>query len=132
VRSTGPSLGSIVLAALIHSLLQLLTILTIFLQQLPFYLRRIPWVLLATLIAMYVIPGVGWVVSYLESWTSRLNKYGLIYAGLTGEPFWVSATRAGVLIDKGRKGVVSVETDGNGRGRVLKKQKGFSSERKLY
>ena len=131
VRSTGPSLGSIVLAALINSLFQLLIIITIFLQKLPFYLRRIPWVPLATPIAIYVIPGVGWVVRLLEGWTSRLNKYGLIYAGLTGEPFWVSAARAGVLIDKGRERTVSVETDGNNRGRVLKKKKGFSSERKL-
>ena len=132
VRSTGPSLGSIVFAALINSLFQLLIIITIFLQKLPFYLRRIPWVPLAAPIAIYVIPGVGWVVRVLEGWTNRLNKYGLIYAGLTGEPFWVSAARAGVLIDKGREGTVSVETDGNNnRGRVLKKKKGFSSERKL-
>ena len=54
---------------------------------------------------MYVIPGVGWVASILEGWTNKLNKYGLIYAGLTGEPFWVSA--------------------------VLKKKKGSSSERKF-
>lgn len=80
---------------------------------------------------MYVIPGIGWVVSFLEGWTNKLNKYGLIYAGLTGEPFWVSATRAGVLIDKGRERTVSVETDGSRRGRVLKKKKGFSSERKF-
>ena len=131
VRSTGPSLGSIVLASLIHSLFQLLTIITIFLQSLPFYLRRIPWVPLAAPIAIYVIPGVGWVVRFLEGWTNRLNKYGLIYAGLTGEPFWVSAARAGVLIDKGRERSVSVEADGNQRGRVLKKKKGFSSERKF-
>ena len=132
VRSTGPSLGSIVLASLIHSLFQLLTILTIFLQNLPFYLRRIPWVPVAAPIAIYVIPGVGWVVSLLEGWTTKLNKYGLIYAGLTGEPFWVSAARAGVLIDKGREETVSVDADGNRRGsRVLKKKKGFSSERKF-
>ena len=61
-----------------------------------------------------------------------MNKYGLIYAGLTGEPFWVSATRAGVLIDKGKEGTVSMEGDGNNRGRVLKKKKGFSSERKFF
>ena len=80
---------------------------------------------------MYVIPGVGWVVVFLEGWTNKLNKYGLIYAGLTGEPFWVSAARAGVLIDKGREGTVGVEAGGNGRGRVLKKKKGFRSERKF-
>ena len=131
VRSTGPSLGSIVLASLIHALFQFLISLTIFLQNLPFYLRRIPWVPAAAPIAMYVIPGVGWAVRILEGWTNRLNKYALIYAGLTGEPFWVSAARAGVLIDKGRKGTVDAETDGNLRGRVLKKKRGFSSERKL-
>jgi len=80
---------------------------------------------------LYVIPGVGWGVRVLEGWTNRLNKYGLIYAGLTGELFWVSAARAGVLIDKGREGTVSVEADGNRRGEVLKKKKGFSSERKF-
>ena len=80
---------------------------------------------------MYVIPGVGWVVGLLEGWTNKLNKYGLIYAGLTGEPFWVSAARAGVLIDKGREGTFGVEADENRRGRVLKKKKGFSSERKF-
>ena len=87
---------------------------------------------IAAPIALYVIPGVGWAVSFLEGWTSKLNKYGLIYAGLTGEPFWVSAARAGVLIDKGRGGGVSSETDGNRRGRILKRKKGFSSERKFY
>ena len=90
---------------------------------------------LATPIALYVIPGVGWVVRFLEGWTSRLNKYGLIYAGLTGEPFWASATRAGVLIDKGRE--IVVEADGNrrrgsgGGNRAVKKKKGFSSERQF-
>lgn len=72
-------------------------------------------------------------VRFLEGWTSRLNKYGLIYAGLTGEPFWASVARAGVLIDKGREVSVSAEADGNpgrGRGRVLKKKKAFSSESK--
>jgi len=72
-------------------------------------------------------------VSVLEGWTSRLNKYGLIYAGLTGEPFWASATRAGVLVDKGREGTVNVQADaspGRGRSRVVKKKKGFISERK--
>jgi hypothetical protein len=85
---------------------------------------------IATPIAMYVIPSVGWAVSFLEGWTSKLNKYGLIYAGLTGEPFWASAARAGVLVDKGRGGTVSPETGGNRRGRILKRKKGFSSERK--
>ena len=80
-----------------------------------------------------MIPGVSWVVRYLEGWTSKLNKHGLIYAGLTGEPFWASVNRAGVLVNKGKAGFVSEEADGNpgrGRGRILKKKPGFSSERK--
>ncbi|KAF8801667.1 hypothetical protein BYT27DRAFT_7173913 [Phlegmacium glaucopus] len=131
VRSSGPSLGSIALASLIHSLFQLLTILTICLQHLPFYLRRIPWVPIAAPVALYVIPGVSWVVGFLEGWTSKLNKYGLIYAGLTGEPFWASATRAGVLVDKSKGGIISGGADGSpgrGRSRALKRKKGFISE----
>ena len=48
---------------------------------------------------MYVIPAICWIVKLMEGWTNRLNEYGLIYAGLTGEPFWVSPR---VWIDKGR------------------------------
>jgi hypothetical protein len=50
-------------------------------------------------IAMDAIPGVGWVVRLLEGWTNKLNSCGLIHAGLTGEPFWVSVGKDGVLID---------------------------------
>jgi Plasma-membrane choline transporter len=101
VRSTGPSFFSIVLASLIYSLFQHLTILAIFLQNLPFYLRRITCVSVAAPIAMFAIPGVDWVVRLLEGWMNRVKMYVLIYAGLTGEPFWVSVGKLkdGVLID---------------------------------
>jgi hypothetical protein len=49
----------------------------------------------------YVIPGVSLFLRLLiKGWTDRLNnlKYGLIHAGLMDELFWVSATRAGVLL----------------------------------
>ena len=51
------------------------------------------------------------IVKLLEGWTvtNRLNKYDSIYAGLTDEEFWVSAAKAGVLIDKGRERCLSVE-----------------------
>ena len=51
-----------------------------------------------------------------------MNEYDLIYTGLTDEPVWVSAARAGILIDKGREITFIMETDGNRRGRVLKKK----------
>jgi hypothetical protein len=64
-----------------------------------------------------------------ESLDEQIEQvHGLIHAGLTDEPFWLSAARAGVLFDKGN---FSVEADGNCRGRVLKKLKRFSSERKF-
>ena len=68
---------------------QHLIIFTNILQNLPFYLRRIKWVStgIAEPIVMYVIPGVGWVAKLLEGWTNRLNKFGLIYVGLTDKPF---------------------------------------------
>jgi hypothetical protein len=75
------------LSFLIYSLFQHVTILAIFLQNLP---RRITCVSVAAPIAMFAIPEVGWVVRLLEGWTNRLNMYDSIYAGLTGEPFWVA------------------------------------------
>ena len=66
-------------------LLPHLTIFTNFFQNLPFYLRRIEWVSVAEPRVMYVIPGVGWLRSYWKDWTNKLNKYGLIYVGLTDE-----------------------------------------------
>ena len=41
---------------------------------------------------------------------------------MTGELFWVLAAKADVLIDKGRKGIFSLEADGDCKGRVLKKK----------
>ena len=71
-------------------------------------------------IVMYVIPGIGWIVKLLEGWTNRLNEYGLIYAGLTGKPFWVSAAKASVSNDRGRVG------------RLMGDRKGRDSEKKKF
>ena len=83
-ESTGSSLCSIVVASLIYSCFQHLSIITNFLRNLPFCLRRITWVSAAApiLVGVYVISGVDWVV---KLWTNRLNKYGSIYAGLRDE-----------------------------------------------
>ena len=44
-----------------------------------------------------------------EGWTNRLNHCDLIYPSLTDEALWVSASKAGVLIDEGRERCLSVE-----------------------
>ena len=69
----------------------------------------------------YVIPGVVWVVKILEGWTYRLNKHGLIYAGLTwtGESFSVSAVKSdGSINNKGRERLLVRDR----KGRVLKRR----------
>ena len=50
-------------------------------------------------IVVNVISGVGWVV---KLWFN-------LCLGLTDAVFWVSAAKAGVLIDKGRERCLSVE-----------------------
>ena len=56
---------------------------------------------------------------------NRLNKYDLVYVGLTDEAFWLSTAKAGVLTNKGWEGsfIFSVEADEDRKGRVLKKKK---------
>jgi len=75
-----------------------LSLVTIALQRLPFYLRRVPWVPLSIPIALYVIPGIRFVVGYLEGVTTALSRYALVYTGLTGDEFWYSAKRARALV----------------------------------
>ncbi|KAJ3486007.1 hypothetical protein NLJ89_g11850 [Agrocybe chaxingu] len=98
-RSTGPSLGSIVLAGLILTLLRILAFAVLLLRRLPPLLLRIPWVPLSVPIALYVVPGVQWLVVYLEEKSGRLSRYALIYAGLTGAGFWESAHRGRDLVN---------------------------------
>ena len=52
--------------------------------------------------------GSGIAVAYLETVTSALSRYALIYTGLTGDPFFPSARRARAL-------TVAVETADAGR-----------------
>ena len=63
VRKHWFSLCSIVLASLVHSPFQHLTIFTIFHHS----TWRITWMSIAAPIGLYVIPGFGWVVKLLES-----------------------------------------------------------------
>jgi hypothetical protein len=112
MRAAYPSLGSIVLSALILTGIRLLGLLTLALRWLPLYLPLVlrPW-------CQPIIFGSGMAVSYLESVTTSLSKYALVYTGLTGDHFFLSARRARAL-------TAAVETASAGRYR-----KKFKTER---
>jgi hypothetical protein len=113
IRSTYPSLGSIVLGALILAAIRMLTLLTIALRVLPSYFPFAfrPWLRPLTI-------GAAMAVGYLESVTSTFSKYALVYTGLTGDPFFPSARRARAL-------TAAVESASAGRFR-----RKFKTERK--
>ncbi|KAF8550443.1 hypothetical protein OG21DRAFT_1499790 [Imleria badia] len=92
LRSTYPSLGSIVLSALIMAAIRMLTLLTIALRLLPSYFPLVlrPWLQPLTM-------GASMAVGYLETVTTSFSKYALVYTGLTGDPFLPSARRARAL-----------------------------------
>lgn len=151
LRSTGPSLGSIILASLILTVLRVLTLTSLFLRRLSPLHLRIPWVPLSVPIAMYIVPGIGWLTFWLEEKASRVSRYALVYAGLTGKSFWESATRGreivggveggGVILEEedeeaqlprqGRKNGRNGRQQGQTPNSTLKKRK-FSSERTLF
>lgn len=70
----------------------MLSLLTLALRLMPSYFPIIlrPWLQPLTI-------GAGMAVSYLETVTSSLSKYALVYTGLTGDPFFPSARRARAL-----------------------------------
>ncbi|KAH9917426.1 plasma-membrane choline transporter-domain-containing protein [Fomitopsis serialis] len=87
-RATQPSLGSIVLSALILAGIRLLGLLTAGLRMLPYYLP--PYL-------RFMSVGASMLVGYMETITGTLSKYALIYVGLTGDPFFPSARRSRAL-----------------------------------
>lgn len=88
-RASQPSLGSIALAGLLLTLTRMLLLFTVFLRRVPVYLP----------IAMRIYTGpLLFAAGYLEDAAGSLSKYALVYVGLTGEGFWVSARRARALI----------------------------------
>jgi hypothetical protein len=91
-RSTGPSLGSIVLASLLLTAIRLLALLTMLLRILPSYFPLIlrPWL-------QPVTYGAAVAVGMLDNASSSLSKYALVYTGLTGDAFFPSARRARAL-----------------------------------
>ena len=112
VRSTGPSLGSIIVASLIPTLLRLLTLIALVLCRLPPLLLRIPWVPISMPIALYLIPGIQ-LVGWLEAKSGTLSRYALVYGGLTGAGFWESAVRGRELVI-GIKGLNEVGEEDEG------------------
>ena len=109
-RALQPSLGSIALAGLLLTLTRMLLLLTVFLRRVPVYLP----------IALRIYTGpLLFAAGYLEDAAGSLSKYALVYVGLTGEGFWVSARRARAL-------VAGAE---NGAGRI---RKTFKSEGECY
>jgi hypothetical protein len=88
-RALQPSLGSIALASLLLTLTRMLLLFTVFLRRVPVYLP----------IALRVYTGpLLFAAGYLEDAAGSLSKYALVYVGLTGEGFWVSARRARALV----------------------------------
>lgn len=109
-RASQPSLGSIVLSALILTSIRVLGLITLALRALPLYLP--PYM-------RFVSMGAGMAVGYLESITNALSTYALVYTGLTGDPFMPSARRARALIG-------AVESSS-----LSKYKRRFKTERKL-
>ena len=87
-RALQPSLGSIALASLLLTLTRMLLLFTVFLRRVPVYLP--------IALRMYTGPLL-FAAGYLEDAAGSLSKYALVYVGLTGEGFWVSARRARAL-----------------------------------
>ena len=88
MRSGQPSLGTIVLSALIVTAIRAMGIIAMALRALPAYLP--PYMRIVSV-------GATMAVGYLEAATSSLSTYALIYTGLTGDAFFPSARRARAL-----------------------------------
>ncbi|KAI9446176.1 plasma-membrane choline transporter-domain-containing protein [Lactarius indigo] len=94
-RASQPSLGSIALAGLLLTLTRVLLLFTVFLRRVPVYLP--------IALRMYTGPLL-FAASYLEDAAGSLSKYALVYVGITGEGFWVSARRARALVASAESG----------------------------
>jgi hypothetical protein len=95
-RALQPSLGSIALAGLLLTVTRVLLLFTLFLRRVPVYLP----------IALRIYTGpLLFAAGYLEDAAGSLSKYALVYVGLTGEGFWLSARRARALVSGAESGV---------------------------
>ncbi|KII88286.1 hypothetical protein PLICRDRAFT_92036 [Plicaturopsis crispa FD-325 SS-3] len=88
-RATSPSLGTIILSALLLTLLRILMLVVSLLRLAPAYLPP------------YLRPlstALGMVAAYGENVGSALSAYALVYVGLTGDEFFFSARRVRALV----------------------------------
>ena len=76
----------------------MLSLLALLFRRLPPLPLRVPWVPFSVPIVLYVIPGIDWLVRWLERKSGALSRYTLVYAGLTGDGFWISAVRTRELV----------------------------------
>lgn len=109
-RSTGPSLGTLTLSALLLTVLRLCALLLLLLNRLPPLLLAIPFAsysvpgtslglgALGVGVARWVVPGIGWVVGWVRRWEERVSRYVLVYCGMVGVGFWEGAGRSGALV----------------------------------
>ncbi|TFK90285.1 hypothetical protein K466DRAFT_543684 [Polyporus arcularius HHB13444] len=88
MRAAQPSLGTIVLSALIVTAIRTMGLISMGLRALPAYLP--PYMRVVSV-------GATMAVGYLEATMSSLSTYALIYTGLTGDAFFPSARRARAL-----------------------------------
>ena len=92
LRATAPSLGTVILSALILTGIRLLALLTAALRVVPAYFPLPLRPFLAPVTA-----AMGIAVGMLDGATTALSKYALVYTGLTGDAFFPSARRARAL-----------------------------------
>ncbi|KAF9476519.1 hypothetical protein BDN70DRAFT_166612 [Pholiota conissans] len=109
-RSTGPSLGTLALSAALLTILRLLSLSLLVLNRLPPLLLAIPFAsysipgtqfglgALGVVVVRWIVPGIGWVVAWVQGWEERVSRYVLVYCGMVGVGFWEGAGRAGVLV----------------------------------
>ncbi|KAL1678671.1 hypothetical protein EV122DRAFT_211624 [Schizophyllum commune] len=101
-RATQTSLGTVCLAGAILSSLRALALISALLSRLP------PWLTLGAMsthpvanmlkpVALLAASGIAWAVRWLETVGEGVGGDALVYAGLTGEPFWKAAGRSAAL-----------------------------------
>lgn len=82
-RATQTSLGSVIVASLILTIIRMLGLLSIGLGRLPVY-TSVP----------FLVSFSRWAVRWLDSVTSSLSKFALTWVGLTGETFFNAARKS--------------------------------------
>ncbi|CAO1616179.1 unnamed protein product [Parajaminaea phylloscopi] len=102
LRATGPSLGTILLSALLLALSRALLIISWVSRTIAALLSspQVPTFLHPLAHLAYLLSGAGGVIK-------GVSDYTLIYTGITGQGFWVSSRRCSrILVKRGAQGVM--------------------------